>query len=160
LTLVSPVFNLAEQICYSVSPPTSSLVEVEGSVSLKADEILKSFKQHGTRVAIISFISAIALGVTDQFTSKIVPSLVEKIEYYFVPPKFFITFSPPVDVSGGLTVSPLETQDKTPVSVSESVPGTRIFTALAVPGTYVVRLRGGAVPGDGIHPTPSSTFGR
>jgi hypothetical protein len=113
-------------------------------VSLKADEILKSFKQHGTRVAIISFVSAIALGVTDQFTSKIVPSLVEKIEYYFVPPKFFITFSPPVDVSGGLTVSPLETQDKTPVSVSESVPGTRIFTALAVPGTYIVRLRGGA----------------
>jgi hypothetical protein len=74
-------------------------------VSLKAEEIATSFKQRGGRVAFLSLISAIAFGVIDQFSSKTVPSLVDKIENYFDPPKFFIIFSPPVDISGGFGVS-------------------------------------------------------
>jgi hypothetical protein len=112
-------------------------------VSLKSEEIVTSVRQRGLRVALISVLAAIGIGIADHFTGKIVPALAEKIEHYFDPPLFFVTFSPPVDFSGGITVSRLETQVPAPGKALESVPGTNVFRAFAGPGTYELRLRGG-----------------
>jgi hypothetical protein len=112
-------------------------------VSLKSEEIVTSARQRGLRVALISVLTAIAIGIADHFTGKIVPGLAEKIEHYFDPPRFLVTFSPPVEFSGGITVIRLDTQVPVPVKVFESVPGTSAFRAFAGPGTYELRLRGG-----------------
>ena len=109
---------------------------------LKAGAIVGSFRQTGARLTVISIASAIILGVIDQFTSKIVPSLADYIHDFFLPPQFFVSFAPPVDVSGGLSVALIQAAKVGDIAVKETVAGTRVFTASAGPGTYLLRLRG------------------
>ena len=111
-------------------------------MSLNAKSIIGLFRQRGLRVTIISVLSVIAIGVVDQFTARIVPAVIRQIDNFIDPPKFFIRFVPPEDLSGSFTVSSLDVQPPQPVSFKESDPGSRIFTVLADLAIYLLRLRG------------------
>jgi len=108
---------------------------------LNAADMLESFKQHGLRFTVISVVSTICLGIADQFTGKIIPSAALRIENFFDPPRFFINFDAPVDISAGLTVSALSVDAATPVAYNKV--GERVVAARAGPGFYQLQLRGG-----------------
>ena len=108
---------------------------------LKARGIVSSFRQTGVSLTLISIGTAILLGVIDQFTSKIIPTIADYVHDLVRPPQFLISFTPPVDVSGGLSII-LPPAASSGISVKEVLTGTRVFMASAGPGTYLLRLRG------------------
>lgn len=110
--------------------------------ALKAANIFSSFRRTGVQLTLVSIMSAIILGIIDQFTSKIVPTTADYIHDLFFPPQFFVHFSPPVDVSGGISLFFIPSSSPSEISLKETVPGTHVFAASAAPGTYVLRLRG------------------
>jgi hypothetical protein len=105
---------------------------------LKAEEVLTTLKRGGWRVAALSILSALALGVIDQFTSRIIPSIAEHIDHYFNPPRFFIIFTPPLDDSVEVTVSLLDLENAKPITIKRAQPSR--VNALAGTGAYEVRL--------------------
>jgi hypothetical protein len=113
------------------------------TMSLAAQDIIDVVRRQGARWAVISIFSTIGLGVVDHFTSKIIPSIAASIENVFNPPKFFVTFLPPVDLTGGFTISPLEGNTAKKIDFKVSDPAARVFTVMAGYGTtYELRLRG------------------
>src|SRR5882672_10804265 len=83
--------------------------------SLGSADVLARFKEKGIRNTVISVALVMALGVVDQFTSHIIPSIASLIKSYIDPPKFFVRFKPSVDISGGLTISSLGATEATPI---------------------------------------------
>jgi hypothetical protein len=116
------------------------VAEIGGN--LKADAVVGSFRRDGARLTVISIASAIVLGVIDQFTSKIVPSTADYIHDLFLPPQFLVSFAPPVDTAGGLSLALIGTGKVDDIRLKETVTGTRVYAASAGPGTYLLRLQG------------------
>lgn len=110
---------------------------MEPHVPLVTADILKTLKQNGLRLTIISVVSTICLGVADQFTSRVIPSLASRIDSFFDPPRFFLTFNPPVDLASGVTLTPFGADGT--VAVKKS--GERGLTAQAGPGVYELRVQ-------------------
>ena len=54
-------------------------------MSLNSSDVLATLRQHGLRLTIISVVSTISLGIIDQFTSRIIPSVAQRIENLFDP---------------------------------------------------------------------------
>ena len=108
-------------------------------MSLNSSDVLATLRQHGLRLTIVSIVSTISLGIIDQFTSKIIPSVAQRIENLFDPPRFIVTFSTPVDISAGPSVSALDSSGAVPVKVNKI--SDRSFAALAGPGAYELRLQ-------------------
>ena len=108
-------------------------------MQLASSDILENLKKQGLRLTAISVVSTICLGIIDQFTSKIIPTAVQKIEHLIDPPKFFINFGGPVDLSAGLVISALTAEGA--VGVKYNTIDSRVVAALAGPGAYTVRLR-------------------
>jgi len=108
-------------------------------MQLTSSDILDNLKKQGLRLTVISVVSTICIGIIDQFTSKIVPTAVQKIQYLIDPPKFFINFGGPVDLSAGLAISALTVEGA--VGVKYNTIDSRVVAALAGPGAYTLRLR-------------------
>ena len=108
-------------------------------MQLTSSDILETLKKQGLRLTAISVVSTICIGIIDQFTSKIIPTAVQKIEYLIDPPKFFINFDGPVDLSAGFAISALTVEGA--VGVKYNTIDSRVVAALAGPGAYTVRLR-------------------
>jgi hypothetical protein len=108
-------------------------------MSLKAADVVGGARQHGLRWALVSVAATIGLGVVDQFTGRIIPSLAGAVENALDPPKFFVSFSTPVEIAGRLTIASLGAEGATPVKVNRV--GERGVAALAGPGAYELRLR-------------------
>ena len=66
--------------------------------------------------------------------------MAQAIEDSVNPPKFFVSFSPPVEVSGGVNVRDLVTGKE--LRVQQGNARDPVFAVLAGPGTYHLQLRG------------------
>ena len=108
-------------------------------MQLTTSDILENLKKQGLRLTAISVVSTICLGIIDQFTSKIVPTAVQKIEYLIDPPKFFVNFDSPVDFSAEPKIYALSAEAAIPVEYKQI--DNRVIAALAAPGVYTLRLR-------------------
>jgi uncharacterized protein (TIGR02594 family) len=115
-------------------------------MQLNTSDVIESFKKQGLRLTVFSIVSTLCLGIIDQFTSKIIPTAVQKIEYLVDPPKFFVNFGNPVDLSAGLVISALSAEAA--VAIKYNRIDDRLIAALAAPGVYTLRLRrtNGQVP--------------
>ena len=107
-------------------------------MALTSVDVLKTFKQNGLRLTIISVASTICLGVADQFTGRIIPSIATRIDHFVDPPKFFVTFDAPVDISAGVTVTALGAEGAPSVAIKKA--GERALAVHAGPGAYELRL--------------------
>ena len=112
-------------------------------MDLKADSIVGSLKQNGGRITAISIISAICLGVIDQFGSRVVPSIADYIRDTYDPPAFYVNFAPPIDSSSRITISSLRGAQTSEVAMKPTK-APNIYTALAGPGTYLLQIQGTA----------------
>lgn len=110
-------------------------------MSLKTEEIVQAFKQGGFRKAVIAVSVALFFAVLDQFTVRLVPWIAQTIEDYIYPPRFFISFAPPVDVAAGVRVSSLSDPAKV-VAIDQDDKTVPVFTASAGRGTYRLQLDG------------------
>jgi uncharacterized protein (TIGR02594 family) len=109
-------------------------------VALTAADVLKTFKQNGLRLTVISVASTICLGVVDQFTSRVIPSIATRIDNFVDPPRFFVTFNTPLDLASGVTLTALGAADGAPpVPVRKT--GERALAAQAGPGVYELRVQ-------------------
>jgi uncharacterized protein (TIGR02594 family) len=109
-------------------------------VALTAADVLKRFKQNGLRLTVISVASTICLGVVDQFTSRVIPSIATRIDNFVDPPRFFVTFNTPLDLASGVTLTALGAADGAPpVPVRKT--GERALAAQAGPGVYELRVQ-------------------
>jgi hypothetical protein len=113
-------------------------------MALGSEAIVDMFKQRGLRVTIVSVASVLAFGIVDQFSARIIPAIVTQVDSYVNPPKFFIRFVPPVDVSGGLVLTGIDSEPPVQIAVKESGAGLQMFRAQAGAGNYVLHLRGGS----------------
>ncbi len=111
-------------------------------MGLTAEDVVRGIRQHGPRWAVVSIVSAIGLGVIDQFAGKVVPTIAQGIHDFIWPPYFTVRFPPPVDVSAGFTVSQIGPQGLTAVTASASLPELKFFTVHAGAGNYLLRLHG------------------
>jgi len=108
-------------------------------VALTAADVLQTFKQNGLRLTVISVASTICLGVVDQFTSRVIPSIASRIDNFVDPPRFFVTFNTPLDLANGVTLTALGAADAAPpVPVKKT--GERALAAQAGPGVYELRV--------------------
>ena len=108
-------------------------------VALTAADVLQTFKQNGLRLTVISVASTICLGVVDQFTSRVIPSIASRIDNFVDPPRFFVTFNTPLDLANGVTLTALGAADGAPpVPVKKT--GERALAAQAGPGVYELRV--------------------
>jgi uncharacterized protein (TIGR02594 family) len=110
----------------------------ESLTSLRTEELLRKLKTQGFRWTAISVATTLLLGIVDQFTSRIIPSIAGRIEALVDPPKFFVRFNPSADIAGGLTISAMSATAVTPVKFNPVGQG---IAALAGPGAYELRLR-------------------
>ena len=108
-------------------------------VALTAADVLQTFKQNGLRLTVISVASTICLGVVDQFTSRVIPSIASRIDNFVDPPRFFVSFNTPLDLANGVTLTALGAADGAPpVPVKKT--GERALAAQAGPGVYELRV--------------------
>ena len=115
-------------------------------MTFNADEMFQSFKRGGARGLVISLAFAVVFGVLDQFTTRVIPWIAQTIEDVIRPPKFFVSFYPAVDVTGGLRVVDLGVDPPKEVSIKKRDLGksgtATVFTVWAGPGTYTLQLHG------------------
>jgi hypothetical protein len=81
------------------------------------------------------------LGVVDHFTNKIIPTTATYVQEMLFPPRFFVSFTPSTNLSGGLTVSSLHDASIN-FTVTRTKPDDPVFMVLAGPGSYILHLRG------------------
>jgi hypothetical protein len=106
-------------------------------VSLKSSDVIELFRSKGIVLAAVSVLSTIVLGVVDQFTSRIIPSVATVIDNYFDPPFFLIIFSPPVASAELPSVSEITSQGSQQVQVESVPPSVRVRAGA---GSYMVRV--------------------
>ena len=67
-------------------------------MAIELTKVIELAKKEGIRAAILVCLSAVVLGVGDQFTARIVPKVSSLIENLIYPPQLVLQFSDPVDL--------------------------------------------------------------
>lgn len=108
-------------------------------MSLDAQSTWQAFRKKGLWGAVLFVPSAVALGLIDQFTGRVIPSLTEGIDDYFNPPEFIVGFSVPVERIQAVEVSLIGSAAPRPFATRDLTPRRVIIEA--GPGVYDLRVR-------------------
>jgi uncharacterized protein (TIGR02594 family) len=112
---------------------------------LSAKDVWEAFKKGGPKFAATTLLSALILGLADQFTVGVLPAIKSRAINMFDPPNFTLQFPTALDADA-LKVSLLDIGSGAETTPKFYVRRERFVVIEAAPGNYDVRLRRGSGP--------------
>lgn len=106
------------------------------------NETLATLKRSGPRTALIAVATTIGLGVADQFTGRIIPTLTAGIENFLDPPSFILRLSAPATLApDGIALREIGADASEARPAPFRTENAKLLVVRARPGNYILVLR-------------------
>ena len=109
--------------------------------TIDVKEFFRTWKEKGISTAFYLVFSGILIAVIDNFTARIIPTIVDSIDNYFSPPNVILKLSNAIDIKNGeIKLRGLATDPSTAKKVVYQTESPRLISVQTAPGSYIIEI--------------------